>query len=101
MRQYTAKPYNHYMKTVFDQLADTPLSDADFRRGQIALLPRKARLAAEMTQQAFAEAYGIPVGTLRDWEQGRKEPDAAAKQFLTLIRNNPKSVLDQLHAVTV
>ena len=35
---------------------------------------KKLRERLGLTQQAFAEAYGIPVGTLRDWEQRRKNP---------------------------
>jgi putative transcriptional regulator len=38
-----------------------------------------------MSQEKFAERYHIPIGTLRDWEQGRKEPDAAAKAYLRVI----------------
>jgi hypothetical protein len=35
-------------------------------------------------------------GTLRDWEQSRKEPDAAARAYLTVIARNPKAVTDAL-----
>ncbi len=45
-----------------------------------------------MTQEAFAAAYRIPVGTLRDWEQRRKLPDAPARAYLTVIARNPKAV---------
>lgn len=34
----------------------------------------------------------IPIGTLRDWEQGRKEPDAAAKAYLRVIAREPDTV---------
>jgi len=33
------------------------------------------RRALHLTQEEFAERYHIPLGTLRDWEQGRAEPD--------------------------
>jgi putative transcriptional regulator len=49
-----------------------------------------------MTQEAFAAAYRIPVGTLRDWEQGRKRPDAPARAYLIIIARNPKVVADLL-----
>ena len=39
---------------------------------------KKLRERLGLTQQTFAETYGIPVGTLRDWEQRRKHPDAPA-----------------------
>lgn len=43
-----------------------------------------------MTQEAFAAAYRIRIGTLRDCEQGRKRPDAPAHAYLTVIARNPK-----------
>ena len=36
--------------------------------------------------------YHIPVSTLRDWEQGRFEPDAAARAYLTVIAREPEIV---------
>jgi putative transcriptional regulator len=36
------------------------------------------RRALKLSQEEFAASFHIPIGTLRDWEQGRKEPDAAA-----------------------
>jgi putative transcriptional regulator len=45
-----------------------------------------------MTQEAFAAAYQIPVGTLRDWEQGRTEPDQANRAYLKVIAVDPEFV---------
>jgi len=73
-------------------LADEPLTDEEFRRGASAALALKARREARMTQSAFAETYGIPIGTVRDWEQGRSEPDAAARAYLEIIRAEPATV---------
>jgi putative transcriptional regulator len=53
---------------------------------------KKLRERLGMTQEAFAAAYRIPVGTLRDWEQGRKRPDAPARAYLTVIARDPKAV---------
>ena len=50
------------------------------------------RRALRMTQEEFAEAYGIPVGTLRDWEQGRTEPDQANRAYLKVIAVDPEFV---------
>ena len=44
-------------------------------------LAKRARLRARLSQQAFAETYGIPLGTLRDWERRCFEPDAAAADY--------------------
>ncbi len=49
-------------------------------------------MALGLTQEEFADAYGIPVGTLRDWEQGRREPDQASKTLLKLIEVIPQEV---------
>jgi putative transcriptional regulator len=57
---------------------------------------KRLRESLSMTQEAFAAAYRIPVGTLRDWEQGRKRPDAPARAYLMVIARNPKVVADLL-----
>jgi putative transcriptional regulator len=57
---------------------------------------KRLRESLGMTQEAFATAYRIPVGTLRDWEQGRKRPDAPARAYLMVIARNPKVVADLL-----
>jgi putative transcriptional regulator len=43
-----------------------------------------------MTQAEFAEAFHLPITTLRDWEQGRSTPDAPARALLLAIERNPK-----------
>lgn len=80
------------MQTNRHDLADTPLSDEEFERGRIALLPRKARLASGLSQREFSKIYNIPLDTIRDWEQGRKEPDMAAKAYLKVIEHDPEQV---------
>lgn len=52
-----------------------------------------------MSQEDFAETYRIPTGTLRDWEQYRSEPDAAARTLLLLIEADPKGVVKTLKKV--
>mgnify|MGYP002653148022 CR=1 FL=1 len=54
------------------------------------------RAAAGLTQQAFAETYHVPAGTLRDWEQGRRHPDAPARALLALIQKDPVRVAEML-----
>lgn len=41
------------------------------------------------SQAQFAEAFHIPVGTVRDWEQGRRNPDAPARALLKIIAADP------------
>jgi putative transcriptional regulator len=50
------------------------------------------RRALGLTQEEFATRYQIPLGTLRDWEQGRTEPDQPARAYLTVIARAPESV---------
>ena len=50
------------------------------------------RRALGLTQEEFATRYHIPVGTLRDWEQGRSEPDQPAKAYLKAIAGDPDAV---------
>jgi putative transcriptional regulator len=57
---------------------------------------KKLRERLGLTQEAFAAAYRIPVGTLRDWEQRRKNPDAPARAYLTVIERNPEMVASLL-----
>jgi putative transcriptional regulator len=51
------------------------------------------RRSLKMSQQKFAAAYRIPLATLKNWEQGRRAPDAPAKAYLLAIKRRPKEVL--------
>jgi putative transcriptional regulator len=57
---------------------------------------KKLRERLGLTQEAFAATYRIPVGTLRDWEQRRKNPDAPARAYLIVIARNPEAVAEWL-----
>jgi putative transcriptional regulator len=58
---------------------------------------RVIRRALELSQEEFSARFHIPLGTLRDWEQGRKDPDAAARAYLIVIGRNPAAVTEALH----
>lgn len=65
----------------------------DATRGHMATVDVKAvRAATNKTQAQFAEAFHLPVGTLRDWEQNRRQPDAPARALLSLIEAAPQTV---------
>ena len=76
---------------------DRPFSDDEFDRGLGAALARRARQATGLSQAAFAERYGIPAASLRDWEQGRRSPDSATKSYLRVIARMPDAVAHALH----
>ena len=54
------------------------------------------RRALALSQEEFSSRFHIPLGTLRDWEQGRKDPDAAARAYLVVIGRKPEAVLEAL-----
>ena len=75
-----------------------PLTDADMDRMKQTPRLKIIRRALGLTQEEFAARYQIPVGTLRDWEQGAKEPDQAARAYLKAIAGNPEAVRAALQA---
>jgi putative transcriptional regulator len=54
-----------------------------------ASIVRTVRKHLGISQAAFAARYRIPIGTLRDWEQARKHPDAPALAYLRVIAKEP------------
>jgi putative transcriptional regulator len=50
------------------------------------------RRALGLTQEDFSARYQIPIGTLRDWEQGRSMPDQPARAYLKVISSDPEGV---------
>jgi putative transcriptional regulator len=69
-----------------------PLTDDDLKRMKRTPQAKIIRRALELTQEEFAARYHIPLGTLRDWEQGRAQPDQPAQAYLTLIARDPDRV---------
>ena len=62
---------------------------------QLARMRRVSRVKAlrqrlGMTQAEFAEAFHLPITTLRDWEQRRSTPDAPARALLLAIERDPE-----------
>jgi putative transcriptional regulator len=53
---------------------------------------RTLRRALGLTQEEFAARFHIPLGTLRDWEQGRTEPDQPTRAYLKVIARDPEGV---------
>jgi putative transcriptional regulator len=50
------------------------------------------RRKLHLSQQEFAEKYRIPLPTLRNWEQGRRQPDALAAAYLHVIAMRPREI---------
>jgi putative transcriptional regulator len=53
---------------------------------------KEIRRGLRMSQGSFSVAYRIPLATLRNWEQGRRQPDAPAAAYLLAIKRRPKEV---------
>ena len=75
-----------------------PLTEADLARMKRIPRVKTLRRALGLTQEEFAARYHIPLGTLRDWEQGRCEPDQPARAYLTVIAHDPEGVQRALQA---
>ncbi len=95
------------MSTFFDELLESVQQmdevvkgeRAPFREFHVdAIQVKEIREATGLTQVQFAQRIGIEVATLRNWEQGRREPTGPAKALLTAIKNDPKHVLQALGA---
>lgn len=54
------------------------------------------RLRMKLTQADFARRYGFTLGAVRDWEQGRRQPEAAARILLKVIEKRPDAVVEAL-----
>jgi putative transcriptional regulator len=57
---------------------------------------RAIRRQLHMSQQRFAETYRIPLPTLKNWEQGRRAPDAPATAYLQAIARRPQAIKEAL-----
>ena len=70
--------------------------------GYIAHVPedinvQRIRQKFNMTQKDFSSAFGIELRTLQDWEQGRRIPSGASRNFLYIIDREPDAVCRALH----
>ena len=75
-----------------------PITDAEFSRMKHVPRAKTLRRALGLTQEEFAARFQIPLGTLRDWEQGRAEPDQPARSYLRAIAGDAAAVQRALQA---
>src|SRR5687768_1762983 len=73
-----------------------PLTLEELARMRRVPDPRRIRERLTLTQEQFAEKFEIPLGTLRDWEQGVSYPDSAARTLLRVIEQDPEAVINAL-----
>jgi putative transcriptional regulator len=78
----------------------SPMTHEQLARLRRVPLIKQLRRKLGISQAEFSERYRIPVGTVRDWEQGRAEPDAAALAYLTVIYAHPVMTAEALASPT-
>jgi putative transcriptional regulator len=91
-------------KELFDELLQSVKQAAAIERGQmkpsrVFVVKRKnevvrARSRLGLSQSKFAALLGISANTLKNWEQGRRQPTGAAKVLLKIAARYPKAVLE-------
>ncbi len=94
-------------KALFDELVESVKQAGEIVRGERApsrefhvdaVMIKQLRDRTKLSQPKFATLLGVDVSTLRNWEQGRREPTGAAKALLHAIDRDPKNVLKALAA---
>lgn len=93
------------MSKFFDELMESVQQMDEIVRGERqpsrefhvdALQVKEIRKATGLTQAKFAALIDVQLGTLRNWEQGRRDPTGPAKALLKAIHNDPVNVLNTL-----
>jgi putative transcriptional regulator len=80
-------------QNALDDPDNPPLTDEQLARMRRVPNPQEIRQRMGLTQREFARRFEIALGTLRDWEQGTRRPDSAAKSYLRVIEARPDVVL--------
>lgn len=93
--------------SAFDKLMESIVQHDEIRTGARApsretlvtgTAVKAIRAKTKLSQAKFAKLILIEVGTLKNWEQGRREPTGPAKALLKAIDKNPEAVVRALHA---
>ncbi len=53
---------------------------------------KKIRARLGLSQESFAQTYGFALSAVRDWEQGRRQPDRSARILLRVVEKEPEAV---------
>ena len=86
------KDFNRVIASLEDTIA---YAQGDTTRGRVAAGPdvKAIRAKTKLSQAKFAERLRVPVGTVRDWEQHRRSPDAPARTLLGMVDADPQAAL--------
>ena len=92
-------------KQLFAQLTESLQQMGEITRGERApsretvvdaVMVQKVRASTGLSQTKFAKILDVEVSTLRNWEQGRREPTGPARALLRAIKKDPEHVLRAL-----
>jgi putative transcriptional regulator len=72
--------------------------DAPLAKFNLVIPVQAVRRKLGMSQADFARTLHIPIGTIRNWEQDRVQPDPAARALLTILYRQPEAALKALQA---
>ena len=90
-------------KELFDELLESVRQGGEILRGERPPFRtfyfeepdvRSLREKHGLSQSRFAALMGISVGTLRNWEQGRRKPEGSARVLLKVVEKHPEAVFD-------
>lgn len=107
MRRHSPSRGEELKKSTFDELLSSVEQAGAILKGRKAPSRRSVmddpdvpgiRRRLGLTQEKFAMLLGISLGTLRNWEQGRRKPEGPARILLCIVAKHPKAVLDAVHA---
>jgi len=77
-------------------LARQAADDEAEARVDAAAYARRVRLRTGLTQAAFAGRIGVPLDTVRNWEQGKRSPAGPARALLKVLDHSPEAALAAL-----
>lgn len=92
-------------KRDFDNLAASIREAGRVRRGEVVASRvmeiaqvdvRAIRRRLGKSQSEFARMIGVSIPTLRNWEQGRRQPEGPARALLRVAESNPEAVATAL-----
>ncbi len=75
-----------------------PMTDEEWKAARKVPRTKTLRRALGLTQEEFSARFHIPLGTLRDWEQGKSEPDQSTRAYLRAIAGDSAAVQRALEA---
>ncbi len=94
-----SKAFKNIMAGLEGALAYAEGDTSGIKVASIEVVDVKAiRKKTGLSQPAFAKTFMVPVGTLRNWEQGRRQPDGPARALMRIIDKNPEQAVRALHS---